>query len=301
MNIKKLNTEGINQNTLHIDAMDTREILLTINKEDEKIACAVRKTIPEIAKVVDFAATHIIQGGRIIYIGAGTSGRLGVLDASECPPTYGVSHEMVQGIMAGGFSALLIAAEGVEDDANLGEKDLKDIGITINDTIIGIAASGRTPYVIGALNYANRIGAFTCAISSVENSEISGIADSKIEAITGPEVICGSTRMKAGTAQKLILNMISTTTMIKLGNVYGNLMVNVQPTNLKLEERSVGIIATCVGCNDIEARSLFDKSDKNVKLAICMGITGASINFCKEALINSNGKLSLAIKESNKL
>lgn len=299
-NITKLNTERRNPNTTKIDTYTTREILETINKEDEVITGAVKKTIPEIEKIVDYASKHIPQGGRIIYMGAGTSGRLGVLDASECPPTYGVSFEMVQGIIAGGFPALLKAKEGAEDDAELGCSDLKELNITIHDTVIGIAASGRTPYVIGALQYANEVGAFTGAISCVEDSEISKYAKARIEAITGPEVISGSTRMKAGTAQKLILNMISTSTMIKMGKVYSNYMVDLNPSNEKLVIRAKNMIKEVVGCDDETCDQLFEESNHNVKLAICMGLTGHSAEECKQALTNNNGHLHLAIKSLSK-
>ena len=296
-NITNLSTEKRNPNTTTIDTYTTKEILETINKEDEIITKVVKKTIDEIEKIVNYASEHILQGGRIIYIGAGTSGRLGVLDASECPPTYGVSFEMIQGKIAGGFPALLKAKEGAEDDAKLGYYDLKKLKITVHDTIIGIAASGRTPYVIGGLDYANEVGAFTGAISCVENSELSKYAKAKIEAITGPEVISGSTRMKAGTAQKLILNMISTATMIKLGKVYSNYMIDLNPSNQKLVIRAKNIIKDVVGCDETSCNQLFEESNHNVKLAICMGITGCTIEKCRKALTNSNGHLHIAIKQ----
>lgn len=291
-----LNTETRNKNTIHIDTYSTKEILETINREDEIITKAVHQTIPEIGKVVDFASEHIPKGGRIIYVGAGTSGRLGVLDASECPPTYGVPFDMIQGIIAGGFPALLKAKEGAEDDFSLGENDMKELNINKNDCIVGIAASGRTPYVIGALNYANSVNAFTGAISCVKNSEISKYAIAKIEAITGAEVITGSTRMKAGTAQKLILNMISTGVMIKLGKVYSNYMVDVTPSNEKLVIRAKHIIKEIVGCNDESANELFKISNHNVKLAVCMGVSGCSFNVCETALKQTNGFLHKAIQ-----
>lgn len=300
-NINELSTEKRNLNTIEIDTLSTIKMLEIINKEDEIVTTAVKATIPEIVKVVDYASDHIQLGGRIIYIGAGTSGRLGVLDASECSPTYGVPYEMVQGVIAGGFSAMFKAKEGSEDDAEMGRNDLKNLGITTHDTIIGIAASGRTPYVIGALQYANEIGAFTGAISCVKNSVISKHATAKIEAVTGPEVITGSTRMKAGTAQKMILNMISTCTMIKIGKVYSNYMVDLNPSNEKLVIRAKNIIKEIVNCDDDTCTRLFESSNHDIKLAICMGLTNHSSEDCKQALKDNRGFLRQAIKHLNQL
>ncbi|MEG0541557.1 MAG: N-acetylmuramic acid 6-phosphate etherase, partial [Angelakisella sp.] len=227
LDLNVLETEQRNQATLDIDTMSTIEVLHVINQEDQSVALSVSKVLPSIANLIDEAYERMKRGGRIIYIGAGTSGRLGVLDASECPPTYGVEPTVVQGIIAGGFGALLKAKEGAEDDLLLAQSDLKSLNLNENDTVIGLAASGRTPYVIGGLRYANEVGAYTAAISCVNNAKISAHARTKIEAVVGPEVITGSTRMKAGTAQKLILNMVSTSLMIKYGKVYKNLMIDV--------------------------------------------------------------------------
>lgn len=276
MNLKKLNTEGRNSNTLDIDRLSTKEILVKINHEDQTVAIAIEKQINAIAKLVDKASECLKKGGRIIYFGAGTSGRLGVLDASECPPTFGVSAEMVQAIIAGGNSAMFKAKEGAEDSAELAVEALKEIKASSRDCLIGIAASGRTPFVLGGLAYGNEIGAVTGSICCVEQGEISKQATYPIEVVTGPEAVTGSTRMKAGTAQKLVLNMISTSVMIKLGKVYQNLMVDVQPTNEKLIIRALGIIQEALDCSEEEARFLFESSAHKVKLAIIMGITGKS-------------------------
>lgn len=247
--LEKLVTESRNPKTMNIDLMPIHEILKVMNEEDQTVPLAVEKVIPEIEKAVKFAIDSFQKGGRLIYIGAGTSGRLGILDASECPPTFGVEPGMVQGIIAGGLEAISKAIEGAEDNETLGGDDLKRIGLTENDTVVGIAASGRTPYVIGALNYAKQIGAKTVAISNNKNSQIGKLVDVAIEVETGPEVITGSTRLKAGTAQKLVLNMISTTSMIGIGKVYENLMVDVQPTNEKLVNRAQRIIMDATGCD----------------------------------------------------
>jgi len=295
INLNVLETEQVNENSKNIDVMSTIEMLQTINNEDKKVAYAVEKVIPQIAKLVDEIHERMKQGGRVIYIGAGTSGRLGILDASECPPTYGVSYELVQGLIAGGEEALLKAKEGAEDSKQLGKEDLQSINITKVDTVIGLAASGRTPYVIGALQYANEIGALCASISCVSHSEIGKHATHVIEAICGSEVVTGSTRMKSGTAQKLILNMISTSLMIKHGKVFHNLMVDVQPTNKKLEERAKYIIASATNCSIEEANAYLIDSNKNVKLAICMAITKKDKNICKELLQTNHGNVSQTI------
>lgn len=296
INLTVLETEQRNENTKNIDSMGTKEILETINREDQKIANAVAKTIPTITKLVDEAATRMQQGGRIIYIGAGTSGRLGILDASECPPTYGVSPTLVQGLIAGGKEAILVAKEGAEDSQELAREDLQKINLTANDTVIGLAASGRTPYVIGGLQYANEIGALTGAISCVSHSQIGQIASHSIQAIVGPEVVTGSTRMKSGTAQKLVLNMISTTLMIKYGKVFQNLMVDVQPTNLKLVERAKSIISNASSCSLAEAEQYYNESQQNVKVAICMAITKKDMETCLALLEKSQGSVSQTIR-----
>lgn len=295
LNLNKLDTEQVNEASVNIDTMPTIEILKTINNEDKKVALAVEKTLPEIEKLVDEAHERMMKGGRVIYIGAGTSGRLGVLDASECPPTYGVSAELIQGIIAGGFEALLKAKEGAEDDMELAKADLKAIHLNENDTVIGLAASGRTPYVIGGLEYAKSIHALTGAISCVRNAEISSHAQFAIEAITGAEAITGSTRMKAGTAQKMILNMISTALMIQYGKVFHNLMVDVQPTNAKLIVRATNIVASASGCTIEDAKQYLTQANNNVKLAICIAITGSDVTTCNNILNKNEGNVSKAI------
>lgn len=295
--ISKLSTEQQNWDTRNIDLCSTEEILYKINKEDQKIADVVKKQIPNICVLVDAAYEVLRKGGKLIYAGAGTSGRLGILDASECPPTYGVSAEMIQGVMAGGNEAIFSAREGVEDLESEAVKDLKTRDLTENDMVIGIAASGRTPYVIGALKYANEIGAKTGSICCVEKGIISSYAKYPIEVMTGPEVICGSTRMKAGTAQKMILNMISTTVMIKLGKVYQNYMVDVQPTNQKLEKRACNMIKTLLDINDDEAFLLYEKSGKNVKTAIAMGMLKIDKQKAFDLLKQADGHLSTTLKQ----
>ncbi|NLG93379.1 MAG: N-acetylmuramic acid 6-phosphate etherase [Clostridiales bacterium] len=296
LNLNELDTESVNPKSKNIDTMNTMDILNIINEEDKTVAYAVEKTLPDIAVLIDAVYPRMLKGGRVIYIGAGTSGRLGVLDASECPPTYGVDPSLIQGMIAGGFGALLKAKEGAEDDLALARLDLEKISLTADDTVIGLAASGRTPYVIGGLDYANEIGAYTGAISCVNNAEISKHAKAKIEAVVGPEVITGSTRMKAGTAQKMILNMISTSLMIKYGKVYGNFMVDVQPTNEKLVERAKRIIASSSGCSYEEAADFLEKSGSNVKIAICMALPGLSREDCDIILKRNQNNISRAIR-----
>ncbi len=294
--IDNLETEKRNINSENIDIMSTCEIIKTINSEDKKIVYAIEKVIPEIEKLIDATYEKMLFGGRVIYIGAGTSGRLGVLDASECPPTYGVDASLVQGIIAGGYGALLKAKEGAEDSLTLAKEDLKEIKLNSHDTVIGLAASGRTPYVIGGLDYANEIGALTGAISCVNNAQISQHAKYFIEAIVGAEVITGSTRMKAGTAQKMILNMISTSLMIKKGKVYHNLMVDVQPTNKKLIERSKNIIAECTNSSVEEAEKALIDSGNQVKVAILMLLTKKDKKSCINILNENDGNISKSIR-----
>lgn len=287
--LEKLVTESRNPKTMNIDLMPIHEILKVMNEEDQTVPLAVEKVIPEIEKAVKFAIDSFQKGGRLIYIGAGTSGRLGILDASECPPTFGVEPGMVQGIIAGGLEAISKAIEGAEDNETLGGDDLKRIGLTENDTVVGIAASGRTPYVIGALNYAKQIGAKTVAISNNKNSRIGKLVDVAIEVETGPEVITGSTRLKAGTAQKLVLNMISTASMIGIGKVYENLMVDVQPTNEKLVNRAQRIIMEATGCDREIASKTLELANKNVKAAIIMILLNCSYEEAIEKLEEADG------------
>lgn len=294
--IRKLATEQVNDRSWNIDQCSTKEMLTMINEEDKTIAYAVEKCKDEIAKLVDHAVEGIRQGGRVIYVGAGTSGRLGILDASECPPTYGVSEDVVQGVIAGGLGAIIKAKEGAEDDVELGKADMQVLKLQKQDSVIGLAASGRTPYVIGALQYAKAAGCYTGAISCVQHARISEEADAKIEAITGPEAVCGSTRMKAGTAQKMILNMISTTIMIKLGKVYHNYMVDLQATNEKLYQRAAQMISSCTGCTQEEAQRLFKESEHHVKLAILMAETAKDKASCIRMLEETSGYLRTAVK-----
>lgn len=297
-NIKldKLITESRNKNSLNIDKVSTLEMVKIMNNEDKKVAEAVERELPQIAKAIDEIAKRINKGGRLIYIGAGTSGRLGVLDASECPPTYGVSEELVQAIIAGGNEAIFRAKEGAEDSKELSVQDLKEKYINKNDTVVGLAASGRTPYVIGGLEYANKIGAMTVSITCNGDSEVSKVSKIAIAPIVGPEVITGSTRLKSGTAQKLVLNMISTGVMIKLGKVYGNLMVDVRATNEKLIERSKKIVCEATGVDREEATRVLIETDLNVKLSIFMILSGLDKNNAKKKLDYSKGYIAEAMK-----
>ncbi|MBD1381110.1 N-acetylmuramic acid 6-phosphate etherase [Metabacillus arenae] len=291
-----LTTESRNDRTLQIDTADTKDILKMMNEEDQKIALAVGQVLPDVEVAVTFAYESIKKGGRLIYIGAGTSGRLGVLDAVECPPTFSTNPEVVQGIMAGGEKAFIKAVEGAEDKEELGEQDLKNIHLTANDTVIGIAASGRTPYVIGALNYARNIGAKAVALSCNENSPISKVADHRIEVVVGPEVLTGSTRLRAATAHKMILNMISTTTMIHLGKVYENLMVDVHVSNHKLKERAIHIICKITGASYDKAKETLEAANNEVKTAIVMLKTEKNYEAAAALLKQANGYVRKAIE-----
>ena len=267
-NKKILKTEMRNPNTTYIDRMATAEMLDAIQKENENAVHSVRGALKEIEIACDIIAEKLSQGGRLIYIGAGTSGRLGVLDASECPPTFGVSRDMVIGIIAGGEKCMFQAAEGEEDNYESGIKDLKEKNLTKNDVVVGISAAGNAQYVIGALDYANELGCETIGITSNEDTLITKSAKISIITDTGAEVITGSTRMKAGTAQKLILNMLSTVAMIKLGNVYENMMINLRPTNDKLTLRMVRIVTEITGVSEDEARKLLEESNWSIRDAV---------------------------------
>ena len=299
IDLKKLDTEQVNENTKSIDSLSTIDMITTINNEDKKVALAVENVIPNIASVVDETYDRLKRGGRLIYIGAGTSGRLGVLDASECPPTYGVDFELVKGIMAGGKDAMFKAKEGAEDSKELAVEDLKDINLTEKDMVIGLAASGRTPYVIGGLEYAKKIKAGTGSISCVNNSEISKIVDFPVEVIVGPEVVTGSTRMKSGTAQKMVLNMISTGVMIKLGKVYGNLMIDVKATNEKLVERAKGIIMKCTGCTREVAEEYMNITGDDVRLSIFMILSDLDKEQSIEFLSKNDNNIRKALESIN--
>ncbi len=266
-------TEQVNPRSRTIDALPSVEMLRVINNEDRMVADAITPELPNIARAVDAIVEAFQRGGRLFYIGAGTSGRLGVLDASECPPTFNVSPDLVQGIIAGGESALSRATEATEDDPSSGARDLLARGFTAADVLCGIAASGRTPYVLGAIAEANGMGAVTIGISCTPDSELSRAAKISIAPLTGPEVIAGSTRLKAGTATKLVLNMLTTGTFIRLGYVYGNLMVNVQPKNTKLLDRARRIVATATGLSYEEAGRALEAAGNDVKTAIKVGLT----------------------------
>lgn len=301
MDLERIETEQRNSHTMDIDRVSTLEIVEKINVEDHKVADAIALQLNQIAEVIDECSARMKKGGRLIYMGAGTSGRIGVLDASECPPTYGVSSDLVVGLIAGGYQAMFRSQEGAEDDEHLGEEDLKALELNENDTVVGLAASGRTPYVVGGLRYANEIGAYSASISCVTHAVISQYASTPIEVITGPEAITGSTRMKAGTAEKMICNMISTGCMIRYGKVYENLMVDVQPTNEKLVQRAVGIIAKCVHCDHQQAKTLLEESHNDVKIAVIMGVGKIGYQEAKNLLSHNGGNVHEAINEANKL
>ena len=292
--MEKLITELKNHNTENLDMLTVMDILKEMNKEDESVILEIRKSLPELEKAINICISNLLKGGRIIYIGAGTSGRLGVLDAAECYPTFGT--DKVIGIIAGGEAAFLKAIEGAEDSEELAKKDLFNINIKPSDTVIGIAASGRTPYVIGGLEYANSIGVDTISISCNLNSKISKYSKAAIEVNCGPEILTGSTRLKAGTAQKMILNMISTISMIKIGKVYNNLMVDLVATNKKLEERSKQILIEATGVTYEEAEETLALANGNVKQSIVMLLKNCSLSEAIKSLEKSNGFIRDAIK-----
>ena len=297
VNIKKITTETRNPNTLDIDRVSTIEIVKKINNEDKTVAYAVEKVIPEIAKCVDMVYETFMNDGRLIYMGAGTSGRIGLVDAVECKPTYGVSPEMVQCLMAGGLPAMVEAVEGAEDSRTMAVEDLKRINLTNKDIVIGIAASGRTPYVLGGVEYARSIGAKTASISTSQNTILSSMVDCPIEAVTGAEPITGSTRMKSGTAQKMICNIISTSAMVKMGKVYGNLMIDVQATNEKLVARAVSILKEITALDDAAAKAAYDKygSVKKAMLGVLAGIEPDEVN---KILDKHKGNIRESLKEA---
>lgn len=294
--LEKLTTEIRNERTDNLDELSVEEFLTIMNEEDQKVALAVRDAIPAISAVVRNAIDAYQKGGRIIYVGAGTSGRIGLLDAVECPPTFGTCQSEVVGLIAGGESAFIKAVEGAEDSEELGVTDLKGISVNENDIVIGIAASGRTPYVIGAIEYAKTVGAKTVAIACNKESAIGKVADYKIEVENGPEVLTGSTRLKSGTSQKMICNMISTGTMIGVGKVYNNLMVDLMPTNLKLVDRARRIIVAATDCSDETAGEFLEKSGNNSKIAIVMILTGLTYEESVSKLEDANGFIKKVIK-----
>ncbi|AAM23513.1 N-acetylmuramic acid 6-phosphate etherase [Caldanaerobacter subterraneus subsp. tengcongensis MB4] len=296
MTLEELITEGRNPNTMDIDRLSTVDMLKKINEEDKKVPLAVEKVIPSIAEAIDRIVPRMKKGGRLIYVGAGTSGRIGILDASECPPTFGVDPGLVVGIIAGGDSAIRNAIESAEDDVEGGRQDLVNINLTERDSVIGISASGRTPYVIGALRYAKEVGALTIGLFCNENKNVENIVDVMITPIVGPEVIMGSTRMKAGTAQKLVLNMISTGVMIKLGKVYSNLMVDLQASNEKLRERARRMVKLATGAKEDLIERVLNETNYNVKLAILMIVGDMEKEKAQKLLEMADGYIAEAIK-----
>ncbi|MGX1959318.1 N-acetylmuramic acid 6-phosphate etherase [Serratia proteamaculans] len=295
MNLGALVSETRNPATMGLDEMSTLEMVSCFNQEDRKVPEAIEKVLPAIAQAVDLAAAALKAGGRLIYLGAGTSGRLGVLDASECPPTFGVPHGMVIGLIAGGPGALLKAVEGAEDDAALGEADLVALDLTATDMVVGLAASGRTPYVIGALRYARQLGCATAAISCNPDSPIAHEAQVAISPVVGPEALTGSTRLKSGTAQKLVLNMLSTGAMVKLGKVYENLMVDVKATNVKLVDRACRIVVEATGAERSQAEAALTQTGFEVKPAILMILAGIDAQEAQQRLQQHDGYLRAAL------
>ncbi len=299
INLEGMSTETRNPNTMHLDEMSIHEILTIMNEEDQKVPLAIKKVLPQIEQAVTVIDQAFKKGGRLIYIGAGTSGRLGVLDAAECVPTFGTSPEMVQGLIAGGQEAMMFAVEGAEDSQEMAKADLTAIELSADDVVVGIAASGRTPYVIGGLNYANQVGAHTVSIACNKESEIGKVAKIVIEAVPGPEVLTGSTRLKAGTVQKLILNMLSTVSMVKQGKVYQNLMVDVQATNEKLVRRSQKIVCEATGVSLEVAKQTLTESQGDVKTAILMIILDIDFDKARILLEKSEGHIREAIRLNN--
>jgi N-acetylmuramic acid 6-phosphate etherase len=296
--LEHLLTEQPNPASEGIDALPTGEILRIMNREDGKVADAVARELPSITRAVDGIVESFALGGRLFYIGAGTSGRLGVLDAAECPPTFGVGPEMVRGIIAGGDPALARATEATEDDPAIGVRDLLQNGFSASDVLVGIAASGRTPYVLGAIAQANAVGALTIGISCTPNSELAQAVKVPITLLVGPEVVAGSTRMKAGTATKMVLNMLTTATFIRLGYVFGNLMVNVQPKNSKLADRARRIIAQAAAVSEERASQLLAAAGGNVRTAIVMARAGVDRVSAEQRLTAAHGHISEALRES---
>ena len=294
--LSTLITEQRNPNSMHVDSLSALEIVQLMNKEDKQVPLAIEKCLPQIAQAVECIVAAFQQGGRLVYIGAGTSGRLGVLDASECPPTFGVSPEMVKGIIAGGERALRHPIEGAEDSKTHAVVDLQTIQFSSKDVLVGIAASGRTPYVIGALEYAKSLGSVTVSIASNPNSAMANIVDIAIDTVVGPEVLTGSSRLKSGTAQKLVLNMLTTASMILMGKCYQNLMVDVQASNEKLKARAIRIVMQATDCDKTLAEETLKLADQNAKLAIMMILSGVDRAQAEALLEKHHGKLQLALK-----
>ena len=298
--LEKLSTEENNPNSKDIELQDSLEIVRRINEEDKKVAFCVEKELDSVSQLIDAILSKYRNETRIIYIGAGTSGRLGILDASECPPTYGVSFDKVQGIIAGGNEAIFKAKENAEDSRELGKQDLININLTENDVVIGLAASGRTPYVLGAIEYANSIGAITGSITCSKNSDLSKVSQYPIEVPVGAEIVTGSTRMKAGTAQKMILNMISTTIMIKLGKVFSGYMVDVKTSNQKLIERAKRIIMKTTNCDYEKASAILIEAGNDVKTAIVMILLNIDKEIATKKLEQYDGNVAKLIHKYSK-
>ncbi|AMH18500.1 N-acetylmuramic acid 6-phosphate etherase [Hafnia paralvei] len=295
IDLSRLQTEGRNTASENIDTLSTLDMLTIINQEDQKVALAVERILPQIAQAVD-AITHAFAlGGRLIYCGAGTSGRLGILDASECPPTYGTPREQVIGLIAGGHTAILRAVENAEDNVALGEQDMIENQVGERDVVVGIAASGRTPYVIGAMKYARTQGATVVSLTCNANSAMSQLADIALEVVVGPEVVSGSSRMKAGTAQKMVLNMLTTGSMIRSGKVYGNLMVDVEATNAKLVQRQVDIVMQATDCDRSTAIKALSECERHCKTAILMILGQLSAAEASAVLTQNNGFIRQAL------
>ena len=294
--LQKIATEQRNPNTMNIDTLSTLDMVKLINQEDHRVADAVGEVTDKIAQAVDVIAEKLAAGGRLIYCGAGTSGRLGILDAVECPPTYSTDPETVQALMAGGYGAIFKAVEGAEDSKELGVEDMKNIHFSQKDVLVGIAASGRTPYVMGCMEYAKQLGAPTVAVTCCPGSELDQFADIGIAPAPGPEVVTGSSRMKSGTAQKMVLNMLSTGAMIKLGKVYGNLMVDVKPSNEKLIRRCVTIVCSAAECTEAEATKALEECDYRPKVAIVMVLRGVNADTACAMLQKAEGRIAKVLE-----
>jgi N-acetylmuramic acid 6-phosphate etherase len=296
MNLGALVSESRNPETMDLDALSTLAMVTRFNQQDATVAEAVKATLPQVAQAVDAAAEALLAGGRIVYMGAGTSGRLGILDAAECPPTFGVSHDLVVGLIAGGPGALLKAVEGAEDNPQFGEQDLRGINLEARDLVVGLAASGRTPYVLGGLAYARSCGCTTVAISCNPDSAIARAADIAISPVVGPEALTGSTRLKSGTAQKLVLNMLSTGAMVKFGKVFQNLMVDMKATNAKLVDRACRMLMEATGAPRERAEALLAQTDYEVKPAILMELAGLDAATARARLAEHRGYLRAALQ-----
>ncbi|MCQ9051476.1 N-acetylmuramic acid 6-phosphate etherase [Vibrio diabolicus] len=298
IDLSRLVTESRNPASAEIDTLSPIEMLQVINEEDQKVALAVKAVLPQIAETVDAITQAFANRGRLIYMGAGTSGRLGILDASECPPTYGTHPDMVIGLIAGGHQAILKAVENAEDDVKMGQDDLKALHLTKHDVVVGIAASGRTPYVLGGLEYAKSIGATTASIACNPECAMAKAADIAILPIVGAEVVTGSSRMKAGTAQKLVLNMLTTGAMIRSGKVFGNLMVDVEATNAKLIQRQTNIVVEATGASKEEAERALNACDRHCKTAILMILADLDAEQAKSSLAAHNGFIRAALNNN---